>query len=50
MSIEYSIMNGEEVIIRGKKYLVTSLDKNGKVNGLKRFNEKTKMWVTISFY
>lgn len=39
----------EEIVVRDKKYMVTNLDHMGKINGLKRFNEKTKMWVTVNF-
>ncbi|WP_340018381.1 hypothetical protein [Paenibacillus sp. FSL H3-0457] len=33
----------------GKKYQVIGRDVDGKINKLRRYNEKTKMWVTLSF-
>ncbi|WP_091017642.1 hypothetical protein [Paenibacillus amylolyticus] len=38
-----------ELLVNEKKYKITSFDSNGKINGLRRFNEKTKMWVSLKF-
>ncbi|PYY28158.1 Uncharacterized protein PIL02S_03304 [Paenibacillus illinoisensis] len=40
---------GTELIVNEKKYKITSLDSNGRIDGLRRFNEKTKMWVSLKF-
>ncbi|WP_440118519.1 hypothetical protein [Paenibacillus sp. QZ-Y1] len=40
---------GEEIKVGNNTYRITSIDINGKIEGLKRFNSKTKMWVNLSF-
>ncbi|PIH61521.1 hypothetical protein [Paenibacillus sp. LK1] len=39
----------EEIHVGTNTYRITSIDSNGKIAGLKRFNNKTKMWVNLSF-
>ncbi|WP_283657782.1 hypothetical protein [Paenibacillus sp. RC343] len=39
----------EEVETNGVTYKITSRGLDGRINGLKRFNKKTKMWVNLSF-
>ncbi|OMF67640.1 hypothetical protein MKY66_09740 [Paenibacillus sp. FSL R5-0766] len=58
MSIEYERLKesayieevvGEEINIGNNTYRITSIDSTGKIDGLKRFNSKTMMWVNLSF-
>ncbi|MGG1673118.1 hypothetical protein ACIFOE_21285 [Paenibacillus sp. NRS-1783] len=39
----------EEIETNGVTYKITSRGLDGRINGLKRFNKKTKMWVNLSF-
>ncbi|MDY8025034.1 hypothetical protein [Paenibacillus polymyxa] len=39
----------EEIETNGVAYKITSRDTDGRINGLKRFNKKTNMWVNLSF-
>lgn len=42
-------MKYETIESRGKVYQITSRDQNGRINGLRRYNEKAKMWVNMKF-
>lgn len=39
----------EKIESNGKIYEIISRDENGKINKLRRFNERTKMWINLTF-
>ncbi|MEI2281241.1 hypothetical protein [Paenibacillus polysaccharolyticus] len=44
-------MEENDIIVtaNGKKYQVIGRHIDGRINNLRRYNEKTKMWITLSF-